>query len=123
MPLKKGICRFYTKAQMKEHSYYVYILTNKNHTVLYIGVTNNLLRRLDEHKSKLNRGFTARYNVDKLVWYEQYSDINEAIMREKRLKKWNREWKVVLINEINPDWVDLSNGFEFAIEKGGSIKN
>ena len=78
---------------------------------------------MDEHKSKLNRGFTARYNVDKLVWYEQYSDINEAIIREKRLKKWNREWKVVLINEINPDWVDLSNGFEFAIEKGGSIKN
>ena len=73
------------------NSYYVYILTNKTNSVIYTGITNNLLRRLYEHKNKLLEGFTKKYNVNKLVYFEQTSDINEAIKREKTLKKWNRE--------------------------------
>ena len=81
------------------NSYYVYILTNKTNSVIYIGITNNLLRRLYEHKNKLLEGFTKKYNVNKLVYFEQTSDINEAIKREKILKKWNREWKIELIKK------------------------
>jgi len=87
--------------------YYIYILTNRYNTVLYIGVTNNLGRRVNEHKARLNRGFTWRYNVDKLVYYEGFSKIMEAITREKRLKKWKRLWKEELINNFNPEWRDL----------------
>ena len=93
--------------------YYVYILTNKTNSVIYIGITNNLLRRLYEHKNKLLDGFTKKYNVNKLVYFEQTSDINEAIKREKILKKWNREWKIELIKKQNPEFKDLSSEWEF----------
>lgn len=87
--------------------YFVYILTNKIHTVLYIGVTRNLKKRTCQHKQKIVEGFTQQYKVDQLLYYEVYEDINEAIKREKRLKKWNRKWKERLINEKNPGWIDL----------------
>jgi putative endonuclease len=87
--------------------YYIYLLTNKYSTVLYKGVTNDLGRRVDEHKSKLHEGFTKKYNVDRLVYYEVYSDINDAIDREKQIKKWSRKKKVELIKKFNPSWKDL----------------
>jgi predicted GIY-YIG superfamily endonuclease len=92
---------------MRDYNFYVYILSNQRNTVLYIGVTNNLKRRTYEHKTKALKGFTSRYNIDKLVYYEHYTHIEEAIMREKRLKKWKREWKNELINKNNPEWKDL----------------
>ena len=91
-------------------SYYVYILASKIGGTLYIGVTNDLVRRIFEHKSKFVRGFTKTYDVVKLVYYEQYDDIENAIQREKRLKKWNRQWKIRLIEEKNPNWDDLYPG-------------
>ncbi len=91
-----------------EELFYTYILTNKNHTVLYIGVTNDLKRRLKQHKQKSNKGFTGKYNVEKLVYFESSPYVENAIKREKQLKKWNRSWKENLINEMNPDWNDLS---------------
>jgi len=87
--------------------YYTYILTNKVKTALYIGVTNDLVRRIYEHKERQKKGFTKKYRVDQLIYYEQYSEITDAIAREKRLKKWNREWKIRLINEFNHQWRDL----------------
>jgi len=92
---------------MREYRYYVYILTNKNNEVLYIGVTNNLLQRVYQHKNKLINGFTARYNLNKLVYYEVYQYIRDAIQREKQMKKWNRKWKMELIQKVNPKWEDL----------------
>ena len=92
----------------KRKMYYVYILANKNNSVLYVGVTNNIQRRILEHKGRINKGFTYRYNVDKLVYYEVHGYINDAILREKRIKKWNRKWKEELIEEHNKDWNDLS---------------
>ena len=89
------------------HQYFVYIMTNDRHTVLYTGVTNDLLRRVGEHRAKLIRGFTARYNADKLVYYEEISDANAAIAREKQIKGGSRRRKVALIDSINPDWRDL----------------
>jgi putative endonuclease len=88
-------------------SYYVYILASRIGGTLYIGVTNDLIRRVFEHKSKFVAGFTKRYDVVRLVYYEQYDDIETAIQREKRLKKWNRAWKIQLIEEKNPNWMDL----------------
>ncbi|MCJ7704619.1 MAG: GIY-YIG nuclease family protein [Desulfobacterales bacterium] len=88
--------------------YYVYILTNKNNKVLYIGVTNDLERRIFEHKNKLVEGFTKKYNLNKLIYYEMTEDINSAIEREKQLKNWHRDWKINLINSFNPTWKDLS---------------
>ncbi len=90
------------------HRYYVYILTNKNHSVLYVGFTNNLKRRLKEHRLKSNSGFTGRYNVHKLIWFETSSYVINSIKREKQLKKWNRKWKENLVNDMNPDWKDLT---------------
>ena len=87
--------------------YYVYILTNKINTVLYTGITNNLERRIFEHKSKYFKGFTAKYNVNKLVYYEIYSDIYEAIQREKQIKSGSRQKKIDLIQSLNPKWKDL----------------
>lgn len=87
--------------------YYVYFLANKSNKVLYIGVTNDLKRRVLEHKNKINKGFTYKYNVDKLVYFETFASINEAIKREKRMKKWYRKWKDELISSSNPDWRDL----------------
>lgn len=91
--------------------YYVYILTNKNCTTLYVGVTNNLERRLYEHKHKLIEGFTSRYNVDVLVYYEITTDCYSAIAREKQIKSWKRAKKNQLISENNPAWKDLSLDF------------
>ena len=88
-------------------SYYVYILASKIGGTLYIGVTNDLVRRVFEHKSKCVRGFTKQYDVVRPVYYEQYDNIEFAIQREKRLKKWNRQWKIRLIEERNPNWNDL----------------
>ena len=87
--------------------YYVYILASKKNGTIYIGVTGNLLKRVDEHKNNIVQGFTQKYNVHALVYYEQYGDINSAIAREKQLKKWNRQWKINLIEKDNPDWNDL----------------
>jgi len=91
-----------------EELFYIYILTNKNHTVLYIGVTSDLKRRLKQHKQKSNKGFTGKYSVEKLLYFESSPYVENAIKREKQLKKWNRAWKENLINEMNPDWNDLS---------------
>lgn len=91
--------------------YYVYILTNFSNTVLYIGVTGNLERRIYEHKNGLLEGFSKKYKVNKLVYFEQGFDINEAIYREKQLKNWHREWKIILIKQTNPDLEDLSINF------------
>jgi putative endonuclease len=88
-------------------SYYVYILASKRNGTLYIGVTNDLIRRVYEHKNNLARGFTSQYNVHLLVYYEQTIDIHSAITREKQLKKWKREWKIELIEKSNPRWQDL----------------
>jgi len=87
--------------------FYVYILASKRNGTLYIGVTNNLIRRVYEHKNDLIDGFTKKYDVHLLVYYEQYEDIENAIQREKRLKKWNRQWKIELIERDNPEWNDL----------------
>jgi len=93
---------------MKQYS--VYILASKSR-VLYIGVTNDLERRLFEHKQKLVPGFTSQYNVTRLVYFEDYGDIRDAIAREKQLKGWRREKKTVLIEAMNPQWRDLSEGW------------
>jgi putative endonuclease len=88
--------------------YYVYILTNFTNNVLYTGVTNNLERRLYEHKNKLIDGFTKKYNVNKLVYFEQTRNINSAIEREKQIKNYSRSKKISLIKNKNPNWLDLS---------------
>jgi putative endonuclease len=88
--------------------YYVYVLASRKHGTLYIGVTSDLIRRIYQHKTKAVRGFTKRYGVDTLVYFEIFDDPLSAIAREKQLKKWNREWKVQLIESKNPNWVDLS---------------
>ena len=90
-----------------ERSYWVYILANAIGGTLYIGVTNNLVRRIYEHRMGLADGSTKKYGVHRLVYFEQYNDIEAAILREKRLKKWNRAWKISLIEELNPNWDDL----------------
>ena len=88
-------------------TYYVYILSNNSKTI-YIGLTNNLTRRIQEHKDKLIEGFTKKYNLTKLVYFESVNDIKDAIRREKQLKNWHRDWKINLIESINPKWLDLS---------------
>ena len=90
-----------------EKKYYVYILVNKTNTVMYIGVTNDLSRRLYEHNSGLFEGFSKKYNAHKIVYFEEYSEINLAIAREKQLKSWRRDKKNSLVETINPDWKDL----------------
>lgn len=88
-------------------SYFVYMMASIKHGTLYLGVTNDLIRRGYQHHAKTTRGFTARYDVTKLVWFEAYDDPATAIAREKELKKWRRDWKVRLIEEDNPNWMDL----------------
>jgi putative endonuclease len=88
--------------------YFVYIITNTSNKVLYIGVTNNLDRRMYEHKNKVIDGFTKKYNLNKLVYYEITNDIESAISREKQLKNWHRDWKIKTIDDFNPTWKDLS---------------
>jgi putative endonuclease len=92
---------------MKLHQYYIYILTNVNNTVLYTGVTNDLVRRVFEHKKKIIQGFTSKYNVDKLVYFELFDYIDFAIKREKQIKGYSRKKKDILVNSLNPRWDDL----------------
>jgi len=90
--------------------YYVYILASKRIGTLYVGVTNDLPRRVSEHKSDLVEGFTKKYQVHTLVYYEEFANIVDAIEREKQLKRWNRKWKLEMIETANPEWEDLSPG-------------
>jgi putative endonuclease len=87
--------------------FYVYLWVSRKHGTLYLGVANDLIRRVYEHKNKLLPGFTARYGVDRPGWCEAYGDPATAIAREKALKKWRRDWKIALIEQANPDWLDL----------------
>ncbi|MBL4745973.1 MAG: GIY-YIG nuclease family protein [Flavobacteriaceae bacterium] len=90
---------------------FVYIIASKRNGTLYIGVTNDIRRRVQEHKTNLNKWFTEKYGCKTLVWYERFEDIRMAIAREKKLKKWLRNWKLELIEQQNPDWKDLSKGW------------
>jgi putative endonuclease len=85
----------------------VYILASRRNGTLYIGVTSDLIKRTWEHKHKVTEGFTKRYGVDQLVWFELHESMESAIQREKRLKEWNRKWKLKLIERMNPNWEDL----------------
>ena len=89
--------------------YYDYILASRNHGTLYLGITNDLVRRVFQHKNKVSSGFSSRFGVDRLVWFECYDNPVSAITREKKLKKWRRDWKIRLIEETNPDWLDRYN--------------
>lgn len=91
----------------KERQFFVYILASARNGTLYTGVTSDLVRRVSEHKTKAMSGFTERYGVDHLVYYEQHGTAESAITREKQIKRWNRSWKLRLIEERNPDWADL----------------
>lgn len=91
--------------------YYVYIIVNKNNTVMYVGITNNLERRMYEHKHKMIKGFTKKYNVDKLVYFEHSNDVVEAIAREKKIKSWVRKKKNALVEQYNPKWDDLDQNW------------
>lgn len=91
-------------------AYFVYLMASKRSGTLYLGITNDLARRTHEHKSRRNIGFTSRYGVDRLVWYEQFEDVRDAIDREKVLKKWRRAWKIKLIEDMNPEWKDFYEG-------------
>lgn len=95
---------------MEEKQYFVYILASKKYGIIYTGVTSNLAQRIYQHKEALTEGFTKKYKVHHLVYYEIHSDIYEAITREKRIKNWNRQWKIHLIEQNNPRWFDLSIG-------------
>jgi putative endonuclease len=89
--------------------FFLYILANRRYGALYVGVTNNLARRMSEHKARLVPGFTERYGIDKLVYVEEYSSILEARARERAVKRWRRAWKIALIEKLNPEWRDLSD--------------
>ena len=91
-------------------NYYIYIMANKTNTTIYIGITSDIIKRVWEHKNKVIDGFTKRYNVNKLVYYEETTDVNSAIAREKQLKGWNRAKKNKLIESTNPNWDDLYDG-------------
>ena len=95
----------------KQNQYFVYLLVNENYKVMYVGITNNLERRIYEHKNKLCKGFTAKYNIEKLVYFEETDDVLAAISREKENKKWRREKKNNLVEQMNPKWNDLSSGW------------
>ena len=92
---------------MLTRSYFVYIMTNKKHGTLYTGVTNDLVRRVYQHREGLVEGFTRKHGLKRLAWYEPFDDIEQAILREKRIKRWRREWKIQLIEKQNFDWQDL----------------
>jgi putative endonuclease len=88
-------------------TYFVYIMASKKNGTLYIGMTNDLIRRVWQHKNNAHDGFTQKYGVHRLVWYEAHREVTEAIQREKQMKKWRRQWKINLIEQENPDWRDL----------------
>jgi putative endonuclease len=92
---------------MPEKHYYVYVLSNKPRGTMYVGVTSNLVQRVWQHKEDQVEGFTKRYGIKMLVWFEQHEDVEQAILREKQIKKWDRLWKVELIESNNPQWNDL----------------
>ena len=92
----------------RDYNFWVYIVTNRNHSVLYIGVTNRLSRRAWEHREGSGAGFASDYRCKKLIYYEHYRDVRDAIARETQLKKWSRPKKIALINRLNPSWLDLS---------------
>ena len=92
-------------------TYYVYILASGQNSTLYIGITSDLIERIQQHKTEVFDGFTKRYSVNKLVYFQQTNDIKSAIQREKQLKKWNRAWKLRIIEEMNPEWRDLYDDF------------
>jgi putative endonuclease len=92
----------------RDYNFWVYIVTNRNHSVLYIGVTNRLSRRAWEHREGAGAGFASDYRCKKLIYYEHYRDVRDAIARETHLKKWSRPKKIALINRLNPSWLDLS---------------
>ncbi|WOD42478.1 GIY-YIG nuclease family protein [Hwangdonia lutea] len=92
----------------KKQYYYVYIISNKMNGIIYIGMTNNLKYRMYQHKNKTMKGYSSRYSLNMLVYYEKFNFPNTAIKREKQLKKWNRAWKINLINDLNPEWKDLT---------------
>ena len=94
----------------KPRQYYVYVLASRVGGTLYVGVANNPVRRVYEHRMKFAEGFTKKYDVARLVYFEVFDDVENAIVREKRLKKWNRDWKVRMIEENNPNWDDLYPG-------------
>ena len=91
----------------RDYDFWVYIVTNRNHSVLYIGLTNSLSRRVWEHREEIGANFPAAYRCHKLIYYEYYSHVHQAIARESQLKKWSRAKKVELINRLNPSWLDL----------------
>ena len=93
-----------------DKQYFVYLLASKPYGTLYTGITSNLIQRVYQHKEGLVGGFTKKYDVHRLVFYEVHSDVNEAILREKRIKKWNRQWKINLIEQHNPQWLNLVIG-------------
>lgn len=93
---------------MEAPLFYTYMITNKNDTTIYVGFTDNLKNRIKQHNYPSNKGFSGKYNTGKLVWFESTKYVENAIKREKQIKKWNRQWKINLINEMNPKWEDLS---------------
>ena len=99
----------YVPSDNMDKEFHVYILANKRNGTLYIGVTSKLVQRIWQHKNKLVKGFTNKYNVNKLVYYEMHANAESAITREKQMKKWRRAWKIRLIEEKNPEWKDLYN--------------
>lgn len=103
-----------------DHCYFVYIMASGRYGTLYVGVTNDVMRRSWEHKQKLVAGFTKKYGVDRLVHYEMFMDVSEAIQREKRLKRWRRTWKIDLIQKHNPAWRDLYNDL-VALASGSAV--
>ena len=98
--------------------WYIYIMSNQHQGVIYVGVTDNLIERVKEHKLKIYpNSFTAKYNCDKLIYFEEWENGFEAIRREKQLKKWKRDWKVNLIEDMNPSWMDISLNWNFDFNK------
>ena len=110
-------------SHIASYNFYVYILTNQYRTTFYTGVTNDLCRRIIEHKIKINEGFTNVYNVNRLVNYEHFFNIGDAIAREKRLKRWNRPWKIELIEKNNADWNDLAESIGVTPEMIENARN
>ena len=94
------------------YTYFIYIISNKHHTVFYTGFTNDLGRRIEEHKQKVVKGFTYKYNCDKLLYFEEFTDKEEALLREKQIKKYKRDWKKNIIESIKPKWRDLAEDFD-----------